>query len=87
MLIMLSCLAVKAQKSDIQIQILSENEAVIGANVYLESEQKGAITDVDGKVNFVAVADGKQTVVISYLGFETLKKQFNFQVNLHSYFS
>lgn len=74
MLIMLSCLAVKAQKSDIQIQVQSENEAVIGANVYLESEHKVAITDVDGKVNFAAVADGKQTIVISYLGFETLKK-------------
>lgn len=74
MLILLSCLGMKAQKSDIQIQILSEKEPIIGANVYLESEQKGAITDVDGKTQFSNISNGKQTIIISYLGFETLKK-------------
>lgn len=74
MLILLSCLGMKAQKNDIQIQLFSENEAVIGANVYLESEQKGAITDVDGKAFFSNVSNGKQNIIISFLGFKTLKK-------------
>jgi len=73
-LMLLSCFAATAQKSDIQIQVLSEKEPIIGANVYLESEQKGAITNVDGKVIFSNIPDGKQTIIISYLGFETLKK-------------
>ncbi|MFC3335914.1 TonB-dependent receptor [Flavobacterium palustre] len=74
MLLLLSCLTVKAQKSDIQIQVLSEKEPIIGANVYLESEQKLAVTDTDGKVHFSNISNGKQNITISYLGFETLKK-------------
>ncbi|GGA75686.1 TonB-dependent receptor [Flavobacterium palustre] len=70
----MSCLTVKAQKSDIQIQVLSEKEPIIGANVYLESEQKLAVTDTDGKVHFSNISNGKQNITISYLGFETLKK-------------
>ncbi|MFA9195810.1 TonB-dependent receptor [Flavobacterium sp. FBOR7N2.3] len=74
MLILLSCFAATAQKSDIQIQVLSENEAVIGANIYLESDKKSAVTDAEGKAQFSNVSNGKQTIIISYLGFETLKK-------------
>lgn len=74
MLILLSCLAAKAQTTDIQIQVVSENEAVIGANIYLESDKKSAVTDTDGKAQFSNVSNGKQTIIISYLGFETLKK-------------
>lgn len=74
MLILLSCLAVKAQTTDIQIQVVSENEAVIGANIYLESDKKSAVTDTEGKAQFSNVSNGKQTIIISYLGFETLKK-------------
>ncbi len=74
MLILLSCFAATAQTTDIQIQVLSENEAVIGANIYLESDKKSAVTDAEGKAQFSNVSNGKQTIIISYLGFETLKK-------------
>ncbi|MBA0884018.1 TonB-dependent receptor [Flavobacterium undicola] len=74
LLILLSCLSVNAQKTDIQIKVVSENEAVIGANVYLESDQKGAITDTEGKVQFSNISNGKQNIIITFLGFETLKK-------------
>jgi outer membrane receptor for ferrienterochelin and colicins len=74
MLILLSCLGMKAQSTDIQIQVVSENEAVIGANIYLESDKKSAVTDTEGKAQFSNVSNGKQTIIISYLGFETLKK-------------
>lgn len=74
MLILLSCLGIKAQTTDIQIQVVSENEAVIGANIYLESDKKSAVTDAEGKAQFSNVSNGKQTIIISYLGFETLKK-------------
>nr|WP_288833516.1 TonB-dependent receptor plug domain-containing protein [uncultured Flavobacterium sp.] len=74
MLILLSCLAVKAQTTDIQIQVVSENEAVIGANIYLESDKKSAVTDAEGKAQFSNVSNGKQNIIITFLGFETLKK-------------
>lgn len=74
MLILLSCLGMKAQTTDIQIQLVSEKEAVIGANIYLESDKKSAVTDAEGKAQFSNVSNGKQTIIISYLGFETLKK-------------
>ncbi|MFA9188677.1 TonB-dependent receptor domain-containing protein [Flavobacterium magnesitis] len=74
MLILLSCLGIKAQTTDIQIQVVSENEAVIGANIYLESDKKSAVTDAEGKAQFSNISNGKQTITISYLGFETLKK-------------
>ncbi|OYX23813.1 MAG: TonB-dependent receptor [Flavobacteriales bacterium 32-35-8] len=74
MLILLSCLGMKAQTTDIQIQLVSENEAVIGANVYLESDKKSAVTDAEGKAQFSNISNGKQTIIISYLGFETLKE-------------
>ena len=74
MLILLSCLGIKAQTTAIQIQVVSEKEAVIGANIYLESDKKSAVTDAEGKAQFSNVTNGKQTIIISYLGFETLKK-------------
>lgn len=74
MLILLSCLGIKAQTTDIQIQVVSENEAITGANIYLESDKKSAVTDAEGKAQFSNVSNGKQTIIISYLGFETLKK-------------
>ena len=74
MLILLSCLGIKAQTTDVQIKVVSENEAVIGANIYLESDKKSAVTDAEGKAQFSNVSNGKQTIIISYLGFETLKK-------------
>lgn len=74
MLILLSCLGMKAQTTDVQIQLISENEAVIGANIYLESDKKSAVTDAEGKAQFSNISNGKQTIIISYLGFETLKK-------------
>lgn len=84
MLILLSCLGMKAQTTDIQIQVVSENEAVIGANIYLESDKKSAVTDAEGKAQFSNVSNGKQAIIISYLGFETLKK--NIQIPGQSFF-
>ena len=36
----------------------------------------GATTDVDGKFNIKDIADGKYTIVISYVGYKELKRDF-----------
>jgi TonB-dependent receptor len=63
-----------AQKGTIQGQVIDtlSNEAVIGANVYLEGTTTGTITDIDGKFNFSAPV-GTYTLVISLVSYKTKK--------------
>jgi iron complex outermembrane receptor protein len=69
------CFFAKAQTSDIQIKVVSEseNEPLFGATVYFEVLEKGAVTDFDGIANFTEIPNGEHNIIISYLGFETLK--------------
>lgn len=48
---------------------------ISGANVYLEGTYDGATTGEDGSFSFSTSKDGKQTLVISYVSFETYKKE------------
>ena len=76
MLIILSCISVNAQTNNVQIKVISEveNEPLMGATIYFQLLEKGAITDFDGMANFTNIPDGQHTISISYLGFETLIK-------------
>ena len=49
-LILILCLSLQAQTSDIQIKVLTEaeNEPLFGATVYFEALEKGAVTNFDG---------------------------------------
>ena len=69
------CFSAKAQTSDIQIKIVSEseNEPLLGTTVYFEVLEKGAVTNFDGIANFTEIPNGEHYIIISYLGFETLK--------------
>lgn len=52
------------------------NESLVGTTVYLESNSKiGILTDVDGKFE-LQVPDGEHTLVISFVGYETMTKKF-----------
>jgi len=75
MLAIIICFFAKAQTSDIQIKVVSEteNEPLIGATVYFEILEKGAVTDFDGIATFTEIPNGEHQIIISYLGFETLK--------------
>jgi len=68
------CFFSKAQTSDIQIKVVSEseNEPLLGATVYFEQLEKGAVTDFDGIASFTEIPNGEHSIIISYLGFETL---------------
>ena len=76
-LILILCLSLKAQTSSLQIKVITEaeNEPLIGATVYFEALEKGAVTNFDGIANFTGIPDGKHQIVISFLGFETLVEE------------
>ncbi|WGK65693.1 TonB-dependent receptor [Croceiramulus getboli] len=44
---------------------------IMGANVYLEGTYDGATTQLDGSFQFETTEDGVQTLLISFVGFET----------------
>jgi iron complex outermembrane receptor protein len=74
-LILILCLSGKAQTSNIQIRVLTEaeNDPLVGATVYFETLDKGAITNFDGIAEFTEIPNGEHPIVISFLGFETLE--------------
>ena len=75
MLTIITCFSAKAQTSDIQIKGISEseNEPIFGATVYFEELEKGAVTDFDGIATFNEIPNGEHIIIVSFLGFETLK--------------
>ena len=50
---------------------------VTGANVLIVGSTSGATTDFDGNFSFTSDLSGAQTIKISYLGYETQKKDIN----------
>jgi outer membrane receptor for ferrienterochelin and colicins len=89
-LTIIMCFFAKAQTSDIQIKVVSEteNEPLLGATVYFEELEKGAVTNFDGIATFTEIPNGNQTLKISYVGFRTIettieigtKKIFSFKL-------
>lgn len=47
---------------------------VAGANVILKGSTSGAVTDFDGKYSFSTSLSGEQTLVVSYLGYNTVEE-------------
>lgn len=79
-----------AQTSDISITVsdAESNEPLLGATVYIEQLEKGAVTNLDGIATFTAIPYGNHIIKISYIGFETIettievgaKKEFSFKL-------
>lgn len=53
----------------------TKGDAIIGANVYIEGSYDGTITDENGDFQFNTVESGVKTLLVSYLSYETYKKQ------------
>lgn len=51
-----------------------QHKPIPGANVYLKNTLTGATTGVNGYFQFTTQEKGQQTLVVSYLGFETVNK-------------
>mgnify|MGYP005988683613 FL=1 len=79
-----------AQTSDISISVsdAETNEPLLGATVYFEELEKGAVTDFDGIATFTEIPNGNHIIKISYIGFKTIettidvgtKKEFDFKL-------
>tara|TARA_B100000686_G_scaffold318275_1_gene367860 strand:- start:77332 stop:79683 length:2352 start_codon:yes stop_codon:yes gene_type:complete len=56
----------------------SSGEALIGANVVLIESGKGMATDMNGYYIIQGVSKGTQTLLVSYVGFETYRSSITF---------
>ena len=68
-LILILCLSLQAQTSNIQIKVITEaeNEPLMGATVYFEALEKGSVTNFDGIAEFTEIPDGQHQIIISFL--------------------
>ena len=64
-----------AQTTEITISVLDadSDEPLIGATVYFEELEKGAVTNLDGIANFTKIPTGNHKIKISYIGFLSIK--------------
>lgn len=51
-----------------------DGEVIIGANIFLKDTYDGTSSELDGRFVFETIETGKQVLVVSYLGYETLEK-------------
>jgi hypothetical protein len=65
----------------------SSGEALIGANVYLAGTDRGTATNHDGYFVISEIPSGNYTVVVSYLGYNTLKKSVSLKNGVDLAFS
>ena len=68
----------QAQSGNIQGTITDENGIYVpGANVYIESLVKGAISNFDGKFTLVGIPEGSYTLKITYMGYSDVEQEVN----------
>ncbi len=64
------------QRKQLQGVISDENGIYMpGANIFIESLNKGGITDFDGRFTIVSLPEGTYTLEVSYLGYESLSQE------------
>lgn len=56
-------------------------EAVIFTNVYLKGTTMGASTDVNGYFSITPIPPGEYTLMVTYLGFDTLRRDIRVEPN------
>ncbi len=59
----------------------------MGATVYFEALEKGAVTNFDGIAEFTEIPNGQHQIIISFLGFETMKLTVQIPRNQNYYLS
>jgi len=58
----------------------ASGEPVIFTNVYLQGTSKGAATDVNGYFSITQIEPGNYTLMVTYLGYDSLKKDVSVQI-------
>lgn len=67
------------------IKSADSGENLVGATIYFEELKGGTSSDFDGEFN-IKIAPGTYNIVISYIGFESLKTQVNIDKNTRKNF-
>lgn len=73
-LIVFSCSFLVAQTTVSGKVVDNKGNAIEGANVYLDGTYDGASTSIDGSFSFVTSEKGNQSLVVSFISFETFTK-------------
>ncbi len=70
-------------QNTITVKVLSKahKEIVIGASVYIKNTTNGSTTDLEGIATIKNIANGNNTIVISFIGYETFEKVYTFPLN------
>lgn len=70
-LITFLAIQIHAQTTISGIVIDAKKEPILGANVYLEGTYDGGTTDGNGAFSFITSEEGTQTLIVSFLSYET----------------
>ena len=54
------------------------NEFLIGSTAFLKGTNSGSSVDLNGKITIKGIPEGIQTIVFSYIGYETKEEIYNF---------
>lgn len=67
-------------QNTITVKVLSKEnkETIVGASVYIKNTTKGSTTNLEGIATINNITNGKQIVVVSFIGFETIEKIYLF---------
>ena len=63
------------------VQDAHHGEPLAGVNVTVEGTTLGGATDADGRVALTGIPAGEQTLVFSFIGFETAQRTFTFPLD------
>jgi len=78
MLIVSMGLTIQSQNNDLNIIVLThEKEPLVGATVYFESLDMGAITGFDGIAIISDIPEGNHMLTVSFIGFETQERSIS----------
>jgi TonB-dependent receptor len=64
-----------SQTTSINGKLFGNGESLPGAIVKVQGTNLGSVTELDGTFSIINVSPGKHTIVFTYLGYETLRKE------------
>lgn len=70
--LLIACIST-AQQTISGTVVDEKNKPIVGSNVFIDGTYDGASTDEKGNFNFKTTVTGSQTLVVSFLSFETIK--------------
>ena len=67
-------------QNKITVKVISKDhkETVVGASVYIKNTTLGSTTNIDGIATINNIENGKQILIVSFIGFETFEKAYTF---------